>query len=161
TTYLLAAGQLLHCGEAKIPYPGGCKIGARGYDLHIMVWKNLGCDVIEKNDHISIKGSLQGGSIDFPISTDGGTENALICASIATGTTEIRNAYITPEVVDLISMLRQRGASIESDGNSLIRVSGASGALKGASHSEISDRIGALTWIIFGIIRGGEILVEN
>lgn len=161
TTYLLAAGQLLHCGEAKIPYPGGCKIGARGYDLHIMVWKNLGCDVIEKNDHISIKGSLQGGSIDFPISTVGGTENALICASIATGTTEIRNAYITPEVEDLISMLRQMGASIESYGNSLIRVSGASGALKGASHSVISDRIEALTWIIFGIISGGEILVEN
>src|SRR5690606_14007675 len=58
TTYLLAAGQLVHCGEAKVPYPGGCKIGARGYDLHIMVWRNLGCEVTELDDYIHIKGKL-------------------------------------------------------------------------------------------------------
>lgn len=161
TTYLLAAGQLVHCGEAKVPYPGGCKIGARGYDLHIMVWRNLGCEVTELDDYIHVKGKLQGGGIDFPLSTVGGTENALICASVASGVTEIKNAYITPEIEDLISMLQQMGAQIESFGNSLIRVSGMGGLLKGASYSVMSDRIEALTWIIFAIISGGEILVEN
>ena len=93
TTYLLAAAQIKRSGSAKIPYPGGCKIGSRGYDLHIMVWESLGCKVTEKPDFILIEGShFVGGQIKFPISTVGGTENALICASMAKGKTEIINA---------------------------------------------------------------------
>ena len=77
TTYLLAAAQIKRSGSAKIPYPGGCKIGSRGYDLHIMVWESLGCKVTEEPDFIHIEGkSFIGGQIKFPISTVGGTENA-------------------------------------------------------------------------------------
>src|SRR5690606_7821444 len=110
TTYLLAAGQLVRNGEARIPYPGGCRIGNRGYDLHIMVWRALGCEVTEEVDHIRISGTLRGNTINFPISTVGGTENALICAAVARGDTEIRNAYVSPEVLDLILLLREMGA---------------------------------------------------
>lgn len=161
TTYLLAAGQLVRNGEARIPYPGGCRIGNRGYDLHIMVWRALGCEVTEEVDHIRILGTLRGNTINFPISTVGGTENALICAAVARGDTEIRNAYVSPEVLDLILLLREMGAQIENYGNSLIRVRGCGGLLRGASFKVMPDRIEALTWMIFAVITGGEICVEG
>ncbi|WP_253451570.1 UDP-N-acetylglucosamine 1-carboxyvinyltransferase [Halomonas sp. Y3] len=161
TTYLLAAGQLIRNGIAYVPYPGGCKIGSRGYDLHMMVWRQLGCEVKETQNYLLVKGKLAGGQIDFPISTVGGTENALICAAVAEGHTEIRNAYITPEVEDLIALLRQMGSQIESYGNSLIRVHGQGSLLRGASYQVMLDRIEALTWIIYGVMSGGEIMVEG
>jgi len=161
TTYLLAGGQLVRNKTAKIPYPGGCKIGARGYDLHIMVWRDLGCIVEEKENYIEINGQLTGGRIDFPISTVGGTENALICASVAEGRTEIHNAYITPEVEDLISFLKKMGANIQSFGNSMIVVEGSGGKLRGTSYEIMLDRIEALTWIIFGAITQGDITIEG
>lgn len=161
TTYLLAGGALARTGRAKIPYPGGCKIGSRGYDLHIMVWRALGCDVEETPDYIDVRGTLTGGVIDFPISTVGGTENALICAAVATGETMIRNAYITPEVSDLIACLREMGARIDQEGASRIRVSGAGGLLREASFSVMPDRIEALTWIVLSAACGGNLVVRN
>lgn len=161
TTYLLAAGQLARNGEARVPYPGGCRIGNRGYDLHIMVWQALGCKVTEEENFIRIQGRLRGNVIDFPISTVGGTENALICAAVALGDTEIRNAYVSPEVLDLILLLREMGAQIENFGNSLIRVRGFGGLLRGASFQVMPDRIEALTWMIFAILTGGDIRVEG
>jgi UDP-N-acetylglucosamine 1-carboxyvinyltransferase len=161
TTYLLAAGQILRNGIARIPYPGGCKIGSRGYDLHIKVWKDLGCKVEEKELFIEITGNFKGSEIDFPISTVGGTENALICASVASGSTEIKNAYITPEVDDLIELLRRMGASIEVFGNSLIRISGTGSALKGTPMDVMPDRIEALTWITLALLTKGTLIVED
>lgn len=160
TTYLLAAGQLHRQGVAFIPYPGGCKLGDRKYDLHLMVWQALGCQVEEKRDHIKISGRLQGGDIHFPISTVGGTENALLCASVATGKSSIHNAYITPEIENLIELLTLMGAKITVRGISLIEVEGVS-SLRGATIPIIPDRIEALTWLIFAAISGGEILIEN
>lgn len=161
TTYLLVAGQIRKSGRARIPYPGGCKIGSRGYDLHIMVWRALGCVVEEKPDYIEVIGDgFKAGRINFPISTVGGTENALICASIANGTTEIVNAYITPEIDDLIKLLRRMGADIEIFGNSLIRVHGRN-RLGGTHMPVMADRIEALTWIVYGLMSRGEILIDN
>jgi UDP-N-acetylglucosamine 1-carboxyvinyltransferase len=168
TTYLLAAGQLVRFGIAKIPYPGGCPIGTgvgggRGYDLHIMVWQSLGCHVEERADHIEVRAprGLLGGSIDFPRSTVGGTENALLCGSIARGRTEISNAYITPEVCDLIELLRRMGADITVCGASKIVINGVNGELSGARMSVMSDRIEALTWIVYAILSGGELTIQN
>lgn len=161
TTYLLAAGTLVREGRARIPYPGGCKIGSRGYDLHVMVWRSLGCVVEETPECIEISGRLTGGIIDFPISTVGGTENALICAAVASGETLIRNAYITPEVYDLIAFLRELGARIEAEGTSHIRVQGADALLGGASFSIMPDRIEALTWIVLGAVSGGTLRIDN
>ena len=160
TTYLLAAGQLQRHGIARIPYPGGCKIGNRKYDLHIMVWERLGAKVRETDEYIEITcPQLRGAEVVFPFPTIGGTENALLCASVARGTTVIRNAYISPEVTDLIDCLTAMGADIACEGNSRITVTGKS-RLRGTSYRLMPDRIEALTWIVYGILSGGEILIE-
>lgn len=162
TTYLMAAGQLKRSGVARIPYPGGCKIGNRGYDLHTMVWQQLGATVEEAADYIEIKAphGLKAGEINFPTSTIGGTENALISASTIAGETIIKNAYISPEVDCLIRFLRTLGAQIDVVGNSFIKVVGAT-QLRGSIFRVIPDRIEALTWIVYGIISGGNITVEE
>ena len=162
TTYLLVAGQLKRNRQAFIPYPGGCNIGARKYDLHIMVWESFGCKVIEKEEHIFVESpkELVGSKVTFPISTVGGTENALLMAAIAKGTTTIENAYVTPEIEDLITFLQRCGVSIEVEGQSFIKVVGAK-KLKGHTFHVIPDRIEALTWLIYGAISKGNILIEN
>jgi len=162
TTYLLVAGQIKRSGIARIPYPGGCKIGDRGYDLHIMVWQQLGATVTEKPDYIEVSApnGFQPGEINFPISTIGGTENALISASIVEGETIIKNAYISPEVDSLIQFLRTLGAKIDVVGNSFIKVIGAK-YLRGSIFQVMPDRIEAITWIVYGIISGGKITVED
>lgn len=161
TTYLLVAGQIRRNGFARIPYPGGCKIGSRGYDLHVMVWRALGCEVVETPVAIEVRGDgFKAGVIDFPISTVGGTENALLCASIAKGVTEISNAYITPEIDDLIEFLRRMGAQIEVSGGSFIRVEGVD-RLSGVRMPVMTDRIEALTWIVYAILSGGDIRVDG
>lgn len=161
TTYLLGACMLARHANARIPYPGGCKIGNRGYDMHIMVWRELGCTVEEKGEYIDIRGKLRGGQIDFPISTVGGTENALICGAVARGETVIRNAYVTPEVRDLIAFLREMGACIAVEGSSLIRIKGDGDLLGDASFAIMPDRIEALTWMILGAVTEGRVFVHN
>lgn len=162
TTYLLVAGLIKRNGVAKIPYPGGCKIGNRGYDLHIMVWEKLGASVVEKEEYIEVTApnGFSPGEIDFPISTTGGTESALICASIAEGKTIIRNAYISPEIQDLIEFLRTMGSKINVVGNSYIEVTGKD-YLQGTIYPVMPDRIEALTWIVYGILSGGDITIED
>jgi len=163
TTYLLVPGLIKKSNRARIPYPGGCKIGNRGYDLHIMIWETLGAKVKERENYIEIitdNGFLSGQTIDFPISTVGGTENALICASTIEGETIIKNAYISPEVHCLIRFLTLLGAKIQVVGNSFIRVRG-SKLLKGGRFSVMPDRIEAITWIIYGILSGGKITIEE
>lgn len=162
TTYLLVPGLLKRSGEAMIPYPGGCKIGQRGYDLHISTWEKFGAQVEEKENyiHVSAKDGFRATIVDFPISTIGGTETALICASIADGTSVIKNAYISPEVEDLISFLKMMGVQIQVAGKSYIEVIGRK-TLKGGVYSVMPDRIEALTWIIFGILSKGTLLIKD
>lgn len=162
TTYLLVAGQLKRNKTAYIPYPGGCNIGDRKYDLHIMVWEAFGCTVNCEEQCITVTrpNKLRAAKIEFPISTVGGTENALLCACIAEGTSEIYNAYITPEIEDLMAFLRIAGADIQVTGKSFIRVTGNS-YLRGQSYDVMPDRIEALTWIIYAVLSGGEILIQN
>lgn len=163
TTYLLAAPQLKYFGKALIPYPGGCKIGTRKYDLHIEVWKRFGCTVTEKENYILIeahKGYLKPATINFPITTVGGTENALMCGSIVNETSIIDNAYITPEVFDLVQFLRLAGATIQIEGSSKIIITGNKN-LKLSSYEIVHDRIEALTWMIYGAMSGGQVEIEN
>lgn len=168
TTYLMAAPQLVRSGRAQVPYPGGCPIGpgvggGRGYDLHVMVWEQLGCTVVEREDHIELiaPAGLQGGVINFPISTVGGTENALLCASVASGETQIYNAYITPEVQDLIDLLRRMGADIQVHGTSHVHVRGNGGVLGAAHMPVMADRIEALTWIVLAVLSQGHLRIEG
>src|SRR5690554_3089713 len=162
TTYLLTAGLLKKTGKAKIPYPGGCKIGSRGHDLHILVWEKLGAVISEKEDYIEISApnGLKAANINFPISTVGGTENALITASIIDGESTISNAYITPETLNLIDFLRSMGVEIGLVGNSFIRIKGKS-YLRGSIFKVMQDRIEAITWIVYGALSGGNITIED
>lgn len=163
TTYLLAAGQLARNGRARIPYPGGCKLGERKYDLHILTWERLGCQVQEKETFIEItapKSGMHGAEIHFPITTIGGTENGLLCGVVAQGTTVIKNAYISPEVENLIEMLRKMGAAISVEGTSLIVIEGGR-PLHGATVATIPDRIEALTWIIYASLSGGKVVIRD
>src|SRR5690606_37836427 len=118
-------------------------------------------EVVERSEYIEISGWMKGGNIDFPISTVGGTENALLCAACADGVTNIRNAYVTPEVSDLIAFLREMGATIELEGSSHIRVNGAAGLLHGATFAVMPDRIEALTWMALAAASGSTLSVAN
>ena len=162
TTYLLVPGLIKKSGSAKIPYPGGCKIGNRGYDLHIMVWEKLGAIVTEKDDYIevNVKNGFIANEINFPITTIGGTESALICGSIAKGTTVIKNAYISPEVEDLINFLISMGVEINVVGNSYIEVIGKH-YHSGTNYHVMPDRIEALTWLVYGILSKGNITIKD
>jgi UDP-N-acetylglucosamine 1-carboxyvinyltransferase len=161
TTYLLVPGLLKRAGIARIPYPGGCNIGKRKYDLHVMIWEKMGAEVEEKSDYIEVRANkLKGAEINFPISTIGGTESALLCGSIADGKTIIRNAYISPEIDNLINYLDNVGINIKVIGNSYIEVYG-NNYIRGTSHEVISDRIEALTWIIYSVISGGDVFINN
>jgi UDP-N-acetylglucosamine 1-carboxyvinyltransferase len=161
TTYLLVPGLLKKTGIARIPYPGGCKIGSRGYDLHVMVWEKMGATVLEKQNYIEVSGKeLKGADINFPISTIGGTETALICGAIASGVTTIRNAYISPEIENLIDYLRATGVEIKVAGNSFVKIYG-NKYHRGTTFTVLPDRIEAITWIIFSAISGIPMLIED
>ncbi len=117
--------------------------------------------MIETPHFIEVRGNeFKAGKIRFPISTVGGTENALLCAAVAQGQTEIVNAYVTPEIEDLIDFLHRMGAQIELIGNSHIFVNG-NEALRGANKQVMADRIEALTWIIYALMSGGEIQIDH
>lgn len=163
TTYLLAAGQLVRGRTARIPYPGGCKLGERKYDLHIMVWERFGCQVTEHEGFIEMVrpvDGLVGCEIVFPISTVGGTENALLCAVVARGVTRVRNAYITPEITNLIELLRLMGAQVEVHGVSELVIQGVA-SLHGATCRIMADRIEALTWIVYAVLSEGDMVIED
>src|SRR5690606_31568973 len=119
-------------------------------------------EVEEQEDHIEIRAphGLTACVIDFPISTVGGTENALLCACVARGATVIRNAYITPEIKDLINLLRLMGAAIVVHGNSCITVEGRD-ELSGASLEVTPDRIEALTWMAYAVLSGGSVMIRD
>jgi UDP-N-acetylglucosamine 1-carboxyvinyltransferase len=157
TTYLLAAGQLHRNGVARIPYPGGCPIGDRKYDLHLKLWEMMGCRVSEEESYIQLEcDRLVGCDIHFPLPTIGGTENALLCGAVAEGTTHIRNSYISPEVLDLVQMLTSMGARISVEGTTFIEIEGVR-RLSATSHRVIPDRLEAVSWIITAAVTGGTI----
>ena len=149
-------------GEGKVPLPGGCKLGDRKYDLHIMVLEKLGAQVWEEEGFICTKttGRLKGCEIFLPIRSTGATENAIFCASLATGTTTIWNPHVRPEIIDLIKMLNKMGAKIKVYGQKCIVVEGVEG-LQGVMHRAIPDNMEALTWAIGATITGGDVEIMD
>ncbi len=145
-------------GTAVVSLPGGCAIGARKVDLHMMALERLGA-TLELRDgyvHASAPGGLKGAVIDFPFVTVGGTENALTAAALAKGTTVIKNAAREPDTVDLCKCLSAMGAQISGAGTSEITVQGVD-ALHGATHQVIPDRIELGTFMVAPAIAGGSV----
>ncbi len=156
---ILVLGPLLaRWGRAEVSLPGGCAIGARPVDLHQMAMERLGAELELREGylHASAPAGLRGAVIDFPIVSVGATENALMAATLARGTTEIRNAAREPEIVDLARCLRAMGARIGGEGTSTITVEGVD-QLHGATHPVVTDRIELGTYMLAPVITGGEV----
>lgn len=145
-------------GHATVSLPGGCAIGARKVDLHLMALERLGATLELKEGyvHASAPKGLTGATIEFPFVTVGGTENALTAATLAKGTTVIKNAAREPDTVDLAKCLSSMGAKISGAGTSEIIVEGVD-RLGGATHEVIPDRIELGTFMCAPAIAGGEV----
>jgi UDP-N-acetylglucosamine 1-carboxyvinyltransferase len=150
------------CGEARVSLPGGDNIGSRGLDMHIRGLQDLGATVEIEHGYVVAKvvDRLRGGSLwlDFP--SVGATENLLMAATLADGTTVIDNVAREPEIVDLCTMLLEMGADIEGVGSSTLHVTGVPG-LRPVEHAAVTDRIVAGTWAFATAIAGGELTVQG
>ena len=154
---------LARCGQARVSLPGGCAIGTRPVDLHLMAMERLGASVELEGGYVVVRapaGGLQGGRIDFPKVTVGATHNALRAATLARGETVIENAAREPEVVDLASCLVKMGARIEGIGTSTLRIEGVD-RLHGAEHSVMADRIESGTYCMAAAMTGGDVTLTG
>ena len=160
---VLVLGPLLaRYGEAVVSLPGGCAIGTRPVDLHIMVMECLGAEVTLDEGYVKAvaPSGLRGGEINFPLVSVGATENALMAAALADGETIITNAAREPEISDLAECLNAMGAKISGHGTSTITIQGAD-ALQGCRHSVIADRIEAGTFAIAAAMTCGHVTLEG
>ena len=156
---LVLGPMLARDGHAIVSLPGGCAIGARPVDLHLKALEAMGAELDLRDGYVHAKapaGGLRGAIIDFPIVSVGATENALMAATLARGTTVIKNAAREPEIVDLAQCLRRMGAQIEGEGSSTITVEGVR-SLGGATHPVVTDRIELGTYMLAPAICGGEV----
>jgi UDP-N-acetylglucosamine 1-carboxyvinyltransferase len=158
----LVLGPLVaRCGTARVSLPGGCAIGARPIDLHIKGLERLGAKINQEHGYVEASAKrLRGAEIIFDKVTVTGTEDVMMAATLAEGTTVMENCACEPEVADLADLLTKMGARIEGAGTSTIRVHGVS-KLHGAKHRIIPDRIEAGTFIIAGAITGGDLNVAG
>lgn len=156
---ILILGPLLsRFGKCTVSLPGGCAIGVRPIDLHLKGMEALGAKVELKDGYVyaTAPNGLKGAEIDFPIVTVTGTENVLMAATLAEGTTVLKNAAREPEIIDLADCLNKMGAKISGQGSATISIQGVS-RLKHAEHCVIADRIEAGTYAIAAGITGGKI----
>ncbi len=155
---LVLGPMLARDGHAVVSLPGGCAIGARPVDLHLKALEALGAELDLRDGYVHAKapGGLKGGVVEFPFVSVGATENALMAATLAKGTTVIRNAAREPEIVDLATCLKAMGAKIEGESTSEIVIEGAD-RLYGATHPVIADRIELGTYMLAPAITGGEV----
>ena len=160
---ILVLGPLLaKHGEAEVSLPGGCAIGARPVNLHVDALRALGAEVEVKNGYIYAKseGRLKGAEFTFSDISVTGTENLIMAAVLAKGTTVIHNAAREPEVKDLIDFLNKHGAQITGGGTNTVVITGVE-SLSGGSYSVIPDRIETGTYLIAGAITRGCVTVYN
>lgn len=153
---------LARCGEAKVSLPGGCAIGTRPVDLHIMAMEKLGAVVEIDSGYVIAKArnGLKGGHINFPKVTVGATHAALMAAVLAKGDTIIENAAREPEIGDVAECLVKMGARIEGIHTSTLKISGVT-SLHGAEHEVIPDRIETGTYAMAAAMTGGNVLLKG
>jgi UDP-N-acetylglucosamine 1-carboxyvinyltransferase len=162
---VLALGPLVaRFGKAKVSLPGGCAIGTRPIDLHLEALQLLGAQVRLESGYVVARapkgGRLVGADISFPKVTVTGTENLLMAATLARGTTVLRNAAREPEVEDLADLLNRMGARVRGAGTDTITVEGVE-ALGAAEHTIIPDRIETGTFLVAAAITDGELEVKD
>ena len=144
-----------------LTYPGGCEIGARPIDLHLSGLIQLGARINETHGYIVCEtDKLKGNEIDLDFPSVGATENIMLAAVLAEGSTIIRNAAREPEIIDLQNFLNKAGAKIEGAGSNVIKISGVK-ALHDVEYTITGDRIVAGTYLCGAAITGGELLVKG
>lgn len=161
-SFLVMGPLLARIGKARISMPGGCAIGARPIDIHLKGFEALGVKIEQGHGYIeaSAPEGLKGTSIYFDFPSVGATENIMMAASLAEGTTILENAAEEPEIVDLANYLNKMGAKIRGAGTDTIRIEGVE-KLHGADYTIIPDRIEAGTYMIAAAMTGGDVIVEN
>lgn len=162
-SFLVMGPLLAREGYAKVYLPGGCTIGARPIELHIKGFEALGADIVVKDKYVEAKvgpEGLKGASIYLDFPSVGATENIMMAAVLAEGTTYIENAAEEPEIVDLANFLNKMGASIKGAGTDNIKIEGVK-KLKGTEHTVIPDRIETGTFMLAAAITRGEMMIKN
>ncbi|WP_306010203.1 UDP-N-acetylglucosamine 1-carboxyvinyltransferase [Bacillus sp. MMSF_3328] len=160
---VLVMGSLLaRNGRARVALPGGCAIGSRPIDQHLKGFEAMGAKVKVGNGFIEaeVEDRLQGAKIYLDFPSVGATENIMMAATLAKGTTIIENVAKEPEIVDLANFLNKMGAKVKGAGTGTIKIEGVD-MLFGAVHNIIPDRIEAGTFMVAAAITGGDVLVQN
>jgi UDP-N-acetylglucosamine 1-carboxyvinyltransferase len=159
---ILVLGPLVaRFGQAEVSLPGGCAIGSRPVNLHIKGLEAMGADIKVENGYIRARANrLKGAHIVLDLVTVTGTENLLMAATLAQGTTILENAAREPEVVDLADCLNAMGAKIDGAGTDTIVIEGVD-RLHGASYQVLPDRIETGTYLLAGAITGGRVKVKD
>ncbi|MBY0145193.1 UDP-N-acetylglucosamine 1-carboxyvinyltransferase [Neobacillus niacini] len=160
---VLVMGSLLaRNGRARVALPGGCAIGSRPIDQHLKGFEAMGAKVKVGNGFIEaeVDGRLKGAKIYLDFPSVGATENIMMAATLAKGTTIIENVAKEPEIVDLANFLNKMGANVRGAGTGTLRIEGVD-VLFGADHNIIPDRIEAGTFMVAGAITGGNVLVQG
>lgn len=147
--------------KVKISRPGGCAIGTRPMDQHIKGLRQMGVEIREKHGYIEARAErLRGSEIYLDIPSVGATENIIMAAVLAEGTTVIHNAAKEPEIVDLQNLLNRMGGKVRGAGTHVVRIEGVK-SLKSAEHTVIPDRIEAGTHMIASVMTEGDVVVDN
>jgi UDP-N-acetylglucosamine 1-carboxyvinyltransferase len=160
---VLLGPLLARRGHARVAQPGGCNLGNRNIDMHLSALAQLGAEITIGADHVEARvpgGRLQGADIELPFASVGATENLLMAAVTARGTTTIRNAAREPEITDLAAYLVAMGARISAAGTTDIVVEGVEG-LHPADHRVVGDRIEAGTFAVGAALTGGDVRIEG
>jgi len=159
---ILVLGPLLaRYGYAKVSFPGGCAIGARPVNLHLDGFQAMGASIRLEGGYIEARAQkLKGAEIRLEIATVTGTENLMMAATLADGTTIIDHAAREPEIVDLACLLNAMGARIRGAGTSRLEIQGVS-SLHGATHTILPDRIEAATYAVAAAITGGDLFLQG
>jgi len=161
---VLVLGPLLaRFGKAKVSLPGGCAIGTRPIDLHLAGFEKFGAEVKLEGGNVVARapeGGLRAADIEFEKVTVTGTENLMMAAALANGTTTLKNAAREPEIVDLADLLNKMGARVNGAGEDTIHIEGVT-SLTGAEHTIIPDRIETGTFIVAAALTGGELEIKD
>ena len=159
---LLMGPLLARTGRAKMPLPGGCAIGARPIDLHLKGFAALGAKIEETSDYVEAiaENGLKGCNLYLDYPSVGATENVIMAAVLAEGTSIIENVAEEPEIIDLANFLNKMGAKIKGAGTDTIKIEGVK-ELFGVRHSVIPDRIETGTFMVAAAITRGNILIKN
>lgn len=161
-SFLVMGPLLARVGKVRISLPGGCAIGTRPIDQHLKGFEAMGAEITLGHGFIEASTStrLKGAKIYLDVASVGATENIMMAAALAVGTTTIENAAKEPEIVDLANYINAMGGKVRGAGTGLIRIEGVD-KMHGAAHNVIPDRVEAGTYMIAAAITGGDVFVEG